>query len=100
MWILASVAWSDDPTLTVRRILSFGLFVLGAIGLASHLRPLWLARFGAMASSVYLVVGVMALGHVSFAFSPGLPRISSAENPRALPAIRSITPSWRKQALQ
>lgn len=39
VWAVASVGWSSDPSLSIRRLSADGLIVVGSLGLARALRP-------------------------------------------------------------
>ena len=57
-WWSASVAWSDDPPLSARRIAVVCLFLLGAVGAARALDGRRLVLAGVGAVSLHLLAGV------------------------------------------
>lgn len=59
-WCAASVLWSIDPAMTVRRLFVFGCYVLGAVGLAGALSGRDLLRMAMTVALVGLAVGVVA----------------------------------------
>lgn len=59
-WCFASIAWSDEPGMTARRLSVLGCFALGAAGAARALSLRDLLRIGLAISTAYLVVGVLA----------------------------------------
>ncbi|MEX1096859.1 MAG: O-antigen ligase family protein [Planctomycetales bacterium] len=64
-WSAASVLWSIDPAMTVRRVIVLVCFLLGAAGLARLLSPRELMKLALVCSVVFLAMGVcaeMALG--------------------------------------
>lgn len=64
-WAAASLAWSIDPSMTVRRLGATAFCFLGALGIARQLSPRQLAVMALAITGTYLAVGVaveLALG--------------------------------------
>lgn len=59
-WATASVAWSIDPALTVRRLAVAAFCVIGALGIARRHAPRDLAAIAMVVMGAYLAIGVAA----------------------------------------
>jgi O-antigen ligase len=57
-WITASALWSDDAALSLKRSLLPELLIVGAFGLAKHLRPIELCMFTAIIGTGSIMLGV------------------------------------------
>ncbi len=58
--ILASILWSEDRSLSFRRIVIFEMVAFGAIGLGARWRPIDFTQMVLVLSSVMLFVGIVA----------------------------------------
>lgn len=58
MWCLASLFWSEDPSLTIRRLTTLGCFAVGAVGLGMRLELTEICRLVLLVSATYVVGGV------------------------------------------
>lgn len=71
-WATLSISWAEDPSLTLRRVMIFALFWLGALGFAYRYSledVLWLAFIGSAVLVVSGVLGELSLG-IFRPFSP------------------------------
>ncbi len=59
-WAFLSVTWSDDVGLTVRRLISFGMFCLGSLALGFRLSPRQIGSFLLFLSGAFVLLGVIA----------------------------------------
>ncbi len=59
-WCSASVVWSDEPSLTVKRLVVMFCVVAGAAGAASRLRPADLMLVAAVVPTVFLCIGILS----------------------------------------
>jgi O-antigen ligase len=65
LWTIASVGWSIEPGLSLRRLAVLAFCILGAVGFARQFQPRDVAIAAMLISGAYLLVGVgaeMALG--------------------------------------
>jgi exopolysaccharide production protein ExoQ len=72
-WSFLSVAWADDPYLSLRRFAAFAMLCVGAFACARRFTICDITQFVLFSSGTYLVIGIMAeiaLG-VFHPFSPG-----------------------------
>lgn len=60
LWSAASVLWSIDPSMTVRRVIVLVCFFLGTAGLARLLSPRDLMKLALVCSAVFLAMGFAA----------------------------------------
>lgn len=58
VWIGASVTWSTDPGITLRRLFVFGCCLTAALGLVRSLRPRELVLLACLVSTAFLAAGV------------------------------------------
>ena len=58
-WCAASVLWSHEPGLTVRRLIVLGCFLTAALGVARALTNRQVVWLGALIPAVYLGLGVL-----------------------------------------
>ena len=64
-WILASLAWSDDPALAVRRVVCFAILWFAAFGVACHYKQREVFHFLFLAALAFICLGLvteLALG--------------------------------------
>jgi exopolysaccharide production protein ExoQ len=81
-WAFLSIVWTDDFVLTSRRLVSFGMFCLGALGLSKRLSFRNLGLFMFFSSLVYLAAGIAAeLTHGTFDILNPAHRFSGTEHP-------------------
>ena len=59
-WCGLSVLWSDEPSMTLRRLSVLGCLALAAAGLVRHLSLRDLVRMSLIVATAYLAVGVFA----------------------------------------
>jgi exopolysaccharide production protein ExoQ len=59
-WAFLSVTWSDDVGLTIRRLISFGMFCLGSLALGWRLSPRQIGSFLMFLSGAFVLVGLVA----------------------------------------
>ena len=59
-WAFLSVTWSDDVGLTVRRLISFGMFCLGSLALGRRLSPRQIGSFLLFLTGAFVLLGVIA----------------------------------------
>jgi O-antigen ligase len=59
-WAFLSVTWSDDVGLTIRRLISFGMFCLASLALGRRLSPRQIGSFLFFLSGAFVLVGVIA----------------------------------------
>lgn len=59
-WALLSVAWADEPGLTLRRLVLFVCMGLGAWALATRFSPREIAGLALVAPLIYLLIGLYA----------------------------------------
>lgn len=59
-WCILSLLWTDEPNLSIRRLVHFLLLCLGAAGLANCLSPRELMTLAVLSSIIYLGVGIGA----------------------------------------
>jgi exopolysaccharide production protein ExoQ len=59
-WCGLSVLWSDDASLTLRRLSVFGCLAVAVLGLTRHVTPRDLLRAALTISTIYLVAGIAA----------------------------------------
>jgi exopolysaccharide production protein ExoQ len=82
LWAFLSLVWTDDFVLTSRRLISFGMFCLGALGLSKRVsfRSVGLLMF--FSSAAYLVMGVAAeVAHGTFDILGAAYRFSGTQHP-------------------
>ena len=60
LWCGASVIWSDDMSLTMRRLVVAGCFAVGAFGIARQFSLRELLRMTLCITTAFLVIGVLA----------------------------------------
>jgi exopolysaccharide production protein ExoQ len=67
MWSVASVAWADDPSLAIRRIIELLICCIVAIAVSSLYSLEEIMVFAALTSGIYLLIGVtVELAYGSF----------------------------------
>ena len=59
-WAAASMAWSDDPTMTARRLAVLAFFFLGALGIARQFSHRDLAVMAMTVTAAHLAIGLSA----------------------------------------
>lgn len=59
-WCGASILWSHEPGMTLRRLVVLWCVVIAGVGAARRLRPADLLLVGVVVPAVYLVIGVFA----------------------------------------
>ena len=71
-WMAASVAWSDNPSLTIRRFTLFACLTVAAMGVSRTLSPRDLRTFAFASGAVFLLLGLLT-EIVLGTFNPLLP---------------------------
>ena len=68
-WMLLSVTWADEPSLTIRRVIVMGLLFLAATAVAISMEPREIMLLVLFSSTCYLIFGI-AVEMTSGAFQP------------------------------
>lgn len=81
---MASLLWSDDPSLTARRLITLGCFALGAVGLGTRLDLPGISQLALLVSVAYVSLG-LATEVLLGSFRPWLPdyRFAGTVHPNA-----------------